>query len=139
MIDLPPRSRNAVLGALMRRMRLCEEDGGGIDKALIAIGEDHLPAPWLRTVEGSMIVILYGPRTFAEMTPTERVRACYQDSVLQWLKGNRMRNASLCDRFGIDKRNAAQVSSVIRQALAENKIKPADRDHPRAGYHPFWA
>lgn len=139
MIDLPPRARNAMLGTLMRRMRLCEEQGSGMDKVLLSVEDAHLPPFKLQAEEGFTQVILYGPRSYADMTPTERVRACYQHAVRRWLSGDRMRNASLCDRLGIDRRNAAQVSGVIRQATEENRIKPADPDHPRAGYHPFWA
>jgi predicted HTH transcriptional regulator len=32
MVDLPPRSRNAALATLMRRMGFCEEQGSGLDK-----------------------------------------------------------------------------------------------------------
>jgi hypothetical protein len=49
-----------------------------------------------------MQVILYGPRSFAEMTPDERLRACYHHAVLKFLSGERMKNASLGARFGID-------------------------------------
>ena len=40
-IDLPPRSRNESLAALMRRMRICEEQGTGIDKVIAAV--ENLP------------------------------------------------------------------------------------------------
>lgn len=86
-----------------------------------------------------MQVVLYGPRTFAEMTPDERLRACYQHAILKFLSGERMKNATLCERFGIDPRNASQASVVIRKALEAGLIKVADPDHPRAGYVPIWA
>jgi hypothetical protein len=73
------------------------------------------------------------------MTPDERVRACYQHAVLKFISGERMRNASLCDRFGIAKQNAAQASQVINLAIQQGLIKPADLQHPRSGYVPFWA
>jgi hypothetical protein len=73
------------------------------------------------------------------MTISERVRACYQHAIIKYLDGNKMKNASLCERFGIDKKNAAQASAVIKKALEEGKIKPADMEHPRAGYEPIWA
>lgn len=139
MIDLPPRSRNPMVGTLMRRMNLCEEQGSGMDKVLISIEQGQLPPLDLQAVAGSMSVVLHGPRSFQEMTPGERVRACYQHTVRRWLEGDRMRNVSLCQRLNVPKRNAAQVSSVIKQALTEQRIKPADPAHPRAGYHPFWA
>jgi hypothetical protein len=73
------------------------------------------------------------------MTSDERVRACYQHAVLKFLSGDRMKNATLCERFGIARQNAAQASQVITLALQQQLIKPADTDHPRSGYVPFWA
>lgn len=139
MIDLPPRSRNAMLGALMRRMRLCEEQGSGLDKVIASVELYQLPPPKFQSEENSMQVIIYAPRTFAEMTPEERIRACYQHSVLKWLSGERMKNASLCERLAIDKKNAAQASGVLKGALKAGYIKPAEDDNVRSGYLPAWA
>ncbi len=138
MIDLPPRSRNEMLASLMRRMRFCEEQGSGLDKAVKSIEVYQLPPLKIKVEGESTQLILYGPRSFAEMNRSERVSACYQHAVLQWLSGDKMKNSTLCERFGIDKKNAAQVSKVIGAALEEGKIKAADSDHPRAGYFPYW-
>lgn len=73
------------------------------------------------------------------MTQDERVRACYQHAALKYVSGERMKNSTLCERLGIDAKNAAQASKVINQALDANLIKAADPEHPRAGYIPFWA
>lgn len=43
--DSPPRSRNEALASLMRRMRLCEEQGTGIDKVLASAELHQLPPP----------------------------------------------------------------------------------------------
>ncbi|WP_417278650.1 ATP-binding protein [Celeribacter sp.] len=139
MIDQPPRSRNEALASLMRRMGMCEEQGSGLDKVFSEVEMFQLPAPLLKAGDASMQVVLYGPRTFSEMSPEERVRACYFHSVLKFMAGDRMRNTSLCERFGIASKNAAQASAVIKKALEENFIKYADEDHPRAGYYPWWA
>jgi predicted HTH transcriptional regulator len=139
MIDMPPRSRNEALASLMRRMKMCEEQGSGLDKVIEAVELFQLPPPLFRQSDASMQVILYGPRTFADMTIDERARACYQHAVLKFLSGERMKNASLCARFGIDLKNAAQASTVIKKTLEEELIKPADPEHPRAGYVPTWA
>ena len=139
MIDLPPRSRNEALASLMRRMKICEEQGSGLDKVIAQAEVFQLPPPLFRDSDGAMQVILYGPRTFAEMTPDERVRACYQHSVLKFLSGDRMKNSTLCERFGIDRGNAAQATRVINQAKNAGYIKLADAEHPRAGYEPIWA
>lgn len=139
MIDLPPRSRNEALAALMRRMRMCEEQGSGLDKVVEACEVYQLPAPLFRVEENSTQAVLYGPRSFAEMTPEERVRACYFHAVLKFLSGDRMKNVSLCGRLGIDPKNAAQASAVIKLTLNAKLIRAADPEHPRAGYVPFWA
>jgi ATP-dependent DNA helicase RecG len=138
-LDLPPRSRNEALAALMRRMRLCEEQGTGIDKVLDAVEAHHLPPPDFRMEGNAVRVVLFAPRSFARMTPEERIRACYQHAALKYINGQRMKNSSLCERLGIESSNAAQASTVIRQAQAALLIKPADLEHPRAGYVPFWA
>lgn len=139
MIDLPPRSRNEELASLMRRMGLCEEQGSGLDKVIAQVEVFQLPPPLFREGDSSMQVVLYGPRRFAEMTPDERVRACYQHAVLRFLSGDRMKNATLCTRFGIESRNASQASVVIRKTQEAGLVKVADPDHPRAGYVPIWA
>lgn len=139
MIDLPPRSRNEMLAGLMRRMRFCEEQGSGLDKVVGSIELYQLPPLVIQTEGGSTKIILSGPRSFAEMNRAERVTACYQHAVLKWLSGEKMKNASLCERLGIDKKNAAQASAVISAAIDEGKIKIADPAFPRGGYYPFWA
>ena len=138
-IDFPPRSRNEALASLMRRMGLCEEQGTGIDKVVEAIEEVQLPPPEFRAEEDATRVTLFGPRRFADMTTGERLRACYQHAVLLYLRGQRMKNATLRERFGVDSRNAAQISAVIRRALDESLIRSADPERPRSGYVPYWA
>ena len=138
MIDLPPRSRNEALASLMRRMGMCEEQGTGLDKVIISVEINQLPPPKFQEIEGTMRVVLFSPRPFAEMSVMDRVRACYQHSIIKYLEGKRMKNASLCERFGIEKKNAAQASLVIKKAIEEGVIKVADPDRPRAGYEPWW-
>jgi len=139
MIDLPPRSRNEALAAIMRRMGICEEQGSGLDKVIASVEVYQLPPPLFKANDSSMQVILYGPRTFADMSPSERIRACYQHSILKLITDTPMTNTSLRERFGIETKNASQASIVIRKALDEGLIKHADPDHPRSGYVPHWA
>ena len=139
MIDLPPRSRNEALAALMRRMGLCEEQGSGLDKVIVEVELYQLAPPLFSESDDATQVILYGPRKFSEMTVEERVRACYQHAVLKFLSGERMKNVTLSERFGIKEGNTAQTSKVLAQAQDRGRIKPADRAYPRSGYVPFWA
>ena len=138
-IDSPPRSRNEALASLMRRMGLCEEQGTGIDKVVDEVEKAQLPPPEFRAEEDATRVTLFGPRRFADMTTEERLRACYQHAALRYLSGERLENASLRERFGVDRRNAAQISRVIGLARQRNLIRSADSRRPRSGYVPFWA
>jgi len=139
MIDLPPRSRNEALASLMRRMKMCEEQGTGLDKVIISVEINQLPPPKFQEMENAMRVVLFAPRSFADMSVSERIRACYQHSIMKYLDGDKMKNASLCERFGIDKKNAAQASVVIKKTLEVGFIKVSDPEHPRGGYEPIWA
>ena len=138
-IDSPPRSRNEVLAALMRRMRLCEEQGTGIDKVVASVELFQLPPPDFRVEDSATRVVLFAPRRFADMTSDERIRACYQHAALCYVSGDIMKNATLRERFGIETRNSAQVSQVIRAALDHALIRPADRERPKSGYVSSWA
>jgi predicted HTH transcriptional regulator len=138
-LDFPPRSRNEALAALMRRMRLCEEQGTGIDKVIKAVELHQLPPPDFRSDGGFVRTVLYAPRKFAEMSPQERVRACYQHAALRYVSGQKMTNASLRERLGIEPQNAAQASTVIKHAMKAHQIRVADPAAPRSGYTPFWA
>lgn len=138
-LDAPPRSRNEALASLMRRMRLCEEQGTGIDKVITAVELHQLPPPDFRSEGGAVRVVLFAPRRFADMTPEEAVRACYQHAALKYIEGQKMTNATLRTRLGIDDQNAAQASRVIRATQDANLIRPADPKRPRAGYVPVWS
>lgn len=139
MIDLPPRSRNEALASLMRRMKMCEEQGSGLDKVVQTCEVYQLPPPLFREEENSFQAVLYGPRSFADMSPDERVRACYFHAVLKFLSGDKMKNASLCARLGIAPKNAAQATAVIKRTLDAQLIRVADPEHPKGGYVPHWA
>lgn len=138
-LDSPPRSRNEALASLMRRMRLCEEQGTGIDKVIEAVELHQLPPPDIRMEGDAVRVVLFAPRKFADMTPEERIRACYQHASLFYINGKRMRNETLRERLGIEVQNSSQASTVIKGALEAELIKSADPEHPRSGYVPFWA
>lgn len=138
-IDMPPRSRNEALASIMRRMRICEEQGSGVDKVVTSIELFQLPPPDFRVDGENIRVTLFSSRSFADMTAAERVRACYQHAVLRFLVGEKLVNSSLRLRLGIADQNAAQVTRIINEARDNGLIKYADPESPRAGYIPYWA
>jgi predicted HTH transcriptional regulator len=141
-LDAPPRSRNETLAGLMRRMRICEERGSGIDKVVQAAEASLLPAPDFRVVTDHLRVAIYALRSFNQMTKEERLRATYQHASLQWISNHRMTNSSLRKRFGISEENSAMVSRLIADALDAQLIKPFDpksTSRKQSQYIPFWA
>lgn len=144
-IDTPPKCRNDRLAAMMRRMKICEEAGTGIDKVIAAIEAFQLPAPDFvaitTTQPGFTKATLFAPRKLNAMDSQERIRACYQHACLSFVSGRRMTNSTLRKRFGIEAKNASQASRLIKESLAVGVIKLFDtevRDRDRS-YLPFWA
>ena len=140
-IDLPPRTRNEALAAMMRRMQIGEEAGTGIDKVVSAVEAAHLPAPNFTVPPGSTRVFLYGERKLTDMDSKDRIRACYQHACLCFVLGGRMTNPSLRARFEIEAKNASQASRLIKEAMKAGVIRlydPEVRDRDRS-YLPFWA
>jgi ATP-dependent DNA helicase RecG len=140
-IDMPPKSRNETLAAMMRRMKICEEAGTGIDKAVEAIESAHLPALNFTVPPGFTRVFIYGQRRFAELDTKQRIQACYQHACLCFVQGRRMTNASLRERLQIDDASAAQASRLIRDAVQAGFLKLFDPEARRknASYVPIWA
>lgn len=136
------QSRNERFARMMRKLGVCEERGSGIDKALEAIELFQLPP--LNVVPGTIStrVVLYAHRDFSEMPKSERVSACYQHCVLQYITGRRMSNQSLRERFGLSEQSTSTVSQVIGVCKEAGKIKPDDSDSTStryAKYVPYWA
>ena len=140
-VDTPPRSRNEALASLMRRVRICEERGSGIDKVVFEVEFFQLPAPLFEAPEGFTRAVLFAHRPLAEMGKADRVRACYLHACLRYVTRKPMTNTSVRDRFGIPEKNAATASRLLSEAVEAGLIMVQD---PEAGtrirsYLPFWA
>ncbi len=141
-LDEPPKSRNEVMAALMRRLNICEERGSGIDKVVFSIEVFQLPAPEFRVTDNHTQVTLFAHQPFNAMSKNDKVRACYQHSCLCWVSNSQMTNASLRNRFGIAEKNYAIASRIIADAIAEGLIKahdPSNLSKKHTKYVPFWA
>lgn len=140
-VDASPRSRNEKIASLMRRCRICEEKGGGIDKVVAQVEMEQLPAPLFESSLDSTRTVLFSHKDMKDMDKTDRVRACYLHACLKHVGGEYLTNASLRKRFGIAEGNKATVSRYIREAVNDGKIKPYDPGSARKSmkYRPFWA
>ena len=140
-LDTPPTSRNETLASLMRRFRICEERGSGIDKVVFEVEFYQLPAPLFEAPEGFTRTVLFAHKALADMDTADRVRACYLHACLKYVTRDFLTNASLRKRFGIKEKNRAAVSRYIREAADAGMIKPFDENASRRmmKYVPFWA
>jgi predicted HTH transcriptional regulator len=136
------QSRNERLADLMRRFGICEEKSSGIDRVIETAEFLQLPAPEFLVSHQRTIVVIHGPRAFRDMKGSDRVRACYQHCVLQWVLRKQMTNQSLRDRFGVSEGSSNKISQVITAAIEQGLIKndPNAPDSRRyARYIPIWA
>ena len=140
-LDTPPKSRNEALASLLRRIGICEERGSGIDKVVFQTEFYQLPAPIFEAGGDSTRVILFAPRPLSEMQKADRIRACYLHSCLKRVGREYLTNSSVRTRFGIERKNAAQASRIIREAVEARQIVPHDSHAGRKlmKYVPWWA
>ena len=140
-LDTPPKSRNEAMASLMRRFRICEERGSGIDKVVAQVEYHQLPAPYFEVPEGYTRIVLFAHRPLSEMDKAERIRACYLHACLKWVMRDYLTNASLRERLGVEEKNKASVSRYIREAVEAGVIKAFDEEAAKKQmkYVPFWA
>lgn len=141
LIRTTPEFRNEILAAAFRRYNICEERGSGFEKAVAAIELYGMPPLKFEELENSFRVTMYSPKHFAELTPMERIEACYQHSVIKYYSTGGMTNASLRERFKMHEKQRPQVSLVIKEALAQGKIKAKDPNNASTKfveYIPSW-
>ena len=139
-IDHPPKSRNEDLAAFMRRMKICEEGGTGIDRTILNIELFQLPAPKFECGDMFTKVTLYAHKSLRRMNKEDKIRACYQHCVLKYISNDYMTNTSLRKRFDIKKENYSTASRIISDAIKANVIKPYDPEQKKhAKYIPIWA
>ncbi|MDM8515889.1 putative DNA binding domain-containing protein [Desulfobacterales bacterium HSG16] len=141
-LDSPPRSRNEDMASFLRRIGICEERGSGVDKVVFQTEFYQLPAPLFEVSGEHTRAVLFAQKPFAEMDKTERTRACYLHACLQNVQRKTMTNATLRERFGIEKKNSSQVSRIISDAVDAGLIKlynPESGSKRLASYIPFWA
>ncbi len=141
-LDFPPKTRNPKLAAMMRRIRVCEEAGTGVDKVVEEIEDYRLPAAEFRVKGDNTQVVLFGPKKFSDMAKPERARACYQHACLRYVQGEQMTNMSLRSRFDLPANRHASASRVIKSAMDDGLVKVFENGSSvgrGASYVPFWA
>lgn len=140
-VDTPPKSRNETLASIMRRFAICEERGSGIDKVVAQVEAFQLPAPLFEVPPGFTRIVLFAHKDLKDMDKHDRIWACYLHACLRHVTRGFLTNASLRERFGVEKKNKAMVSRYIRETVSAGMIRPFAEDAARSQmkYVPFWA
>jgi len=140
-VDLPPKSRNEALAAIMRRMGVCEERGSGWEKVLLEVEIHQLPPPLVEVTDHHTRAVLFAPRSLTRMDGADRVRAVYQHACLKWVMRQPMSNPTVRSRFGLENQNAAMASRLIKEATTAGVIAPYDASVGSRSlrYVPWWA
>ena len=140
-LDYPPRSRNEALASLMRRFGICEERGSGVDKVVFQAEFYQLPAPSFEIVGDSTRSALFSLRPLTKMARSDRIRAVYLHACLKYVQQEFMTNASLRERFGIESKNTALASRLLKEASLAGVVRLEDESAALKlrKYVPSWA
>lgn len=128
LIDLPPHSRNEKLAEQMFLLGFCERRDSGIDRAVAAIEQMHLPAAKIAKEEMCTRVTLYPHKEVKRMTKEEKIEACYQHAYLVNEDGKSTNNQSVRERFNLKKTQSSLASRIISDTLEAGLIKVANTD-----------
>ncbi|MEB0012551.1 ATP-binding protein [Glaciimonas sp. Gout2] len=141
LIGTTPESRNELLASKFRLYRICEERGTGFQKVISAVELFGMPPVLFTPLENAFQVTLYAPRQFAEMGQSERIEACYQHAVLQYVSSQTLTNTTLRTRFKVSERQRNQITNLIADAVDAGRIKRKDATSGNkfAEYVPYWA
>ncbi len=141
LIGTTPESRNEILAFSFRRYRICEERGTGFQKVVANIELFGLPPVVFTPMENAFKVTLYAPKKFDDMSQDERIEACYQHAVLQYLSSQTLTNTTLRERFKLHEKQRNAVTNLIAEAVAKGRIKRKSLEggNKFAEYLPYWA
>lgn len=140
-LDSPPKSRNEAIASFMRRIGVCEQRGGGIDKVVVQTALYQLPAPLFEEKEDYTIAVLFAHKDFTDLNKEERIRACYWHTCLQYVNRQLMTNSTLRERFGLESSKGSQISRIISAAIEAKLIRKMGDSEAKseAKYVPYWS
>ena len=140
-IDTAPHSRNEAMAAFLRIVRICEERGSGFDRMEEGMCDLKIPAPKVETGEDFSRTKLYWHASLNEWTKEEKIRTCYIYTCYCYVNEIEVSNAVLRERFGVEEKNKAIISRIIKDTVDAGMIKLADENAaPKMRrYIPYWA
>lgn len=139
-IDTAPHSRNENMASFLRIVRICEERGSGFDRMEEGMRDLTIPAPKVETGDDFSRTKLYWYASLSKWTKEDKIRTCYLYTCYCYVNEIEVSNAVLRERFGVDEKNKAVVSRIIRDTVDKGLIKiENDAVGVRARrYVPYW-
>lgn len=140
-IDTAPHSRNENIASFLRIVHICEERGSGFDRMEEGMGELKIPAPKVETGDDFCRTKLYWYKSLNDWSKEEKIRTCYLATCYFYVNDEEVSNTTLRRRYGVEEKNKAIVSRIIRQTMDAGLIKLSDSDaSPKMRkYVPYWA
>ena len=140
-LDFKPKSRNDELANLLGELNIVESRGTGIDKVVNAIEVADLPPMDIKTQAAeTTVVTIQKHKAFKDLTNQEKIFAIYWHSSLRYRSGEHTTNATLRERFKLNKNASSAISSAINLALEADLIKVYDSTAGKKliSYVPYW-
>jgi ATP-dependent DNA helicase RecG len=141
-IGTHPESRNEQLANAFRLYKICEQRGSGLVRAGLEIELFGLPPIKFEEEADHFTVTLFAPKSFSQMSASERLNACYQHALLRYVSSSRMTNKSLRERLKMPEKQRSMVSRLIQEAIEQGLIadaNPESRSKKFTEYLPSWA
>lgn len=101
----------------------------------------QLPAPEIDVFESHTKVTLFAYKEYADISKEERIWACYMHTCLKQVNREYVTNASLRERFRVEKKNSSMISRLLNETMERGLIKLVDENAGDRGkkYMPYWA
>lgn len=140
-IDTAPHSRNENMASFLRIVRICEERGSGFDRMEEGMSELCIPAPKVETGDDFARTKLYWYAGLLDWSKEDKIRTCYLYTCYCYINEMEVANAVLRERFGVDEKNKAIISRIIKDTMEAGYIKLSDENAaPKMRrYVPYWA
>lgn len=121
-----PEARNERLANTFRLYNLCEQRGSGLIRAGLEIELFGLPPIKFEESASHFKVTFFAPKSYAQMSVSDRLNACYQHAVLKYCSQQKMTNKSLRERLKMPENQRSMVSRLIQEAVDKGLIAAAD-------------
>ena len=140
-IDTAPHSRNEAMAAFLRIIHICEERGSGFDRMEEGMCELKIPAPKVETGDDFARTKLYWYPNLNNWKKDDKVRTCYLATCYYYINEIEVSNSVLRERFGVEEKNKAIISRIIKDTVQAGMLKLADESAaPKMRrYVPYWA